>query len=56
MKVSELIERLELVKAHIGDIECLVEVVDEGSCYMMPVEDISYEDREGHGKTVALLQ
>ena len=56
MKISELIERLELCKYHVGDVECLVGIVVDDVASMAPVEELAWENREGYGPSIALLQ
>jgi hypothetical protein len=56
MKISKLIEELEKAQARHGDIECLIEVMDDYGYCSVPVDELSYEDREGYGKSIALLQ
>jgi hypothetical protein len=54
MKASQLIEKLQnAIKTH-GDHECLIEVVD-GVCYLAPVDEVSFENREGYGESFALI-
>lgn len=60
MKISELVNELEKAEREHGDVECLVEVIlDEvifDDCVaLMPVEEVSFEDRKGHGESVSLL-
>ena len=55
MKISELVNELEKAEREHGDIECLVEVILEDCVALMPVEEVSFEDREGHGESVSLL-
>ena len=56
MKVTDLIKVLESVLDKHGNIECLIEVNDDYTCSLVPVDEVSYEDREGFGPSVALLQ
>ena len=55
MKISEIIEQLEIVKYHEGDIECLIEVVDGDIVSLQGVGEISCEDREGFGPSVCFI-
>lgn len=55
MKISELINALEKAKQEHGDIECLVEVGVEDCLALMPVEEVSFEDRDGYGESLSLL-
>lgn len=56
MKISELIEKLEITKAHVGDVEVLIELVDNDTYYMSTAKEVSYEDRDGFGPSVAILE
>ena len=55
MKISELVNQLEKAEREHGDVECLVEVILEDCVALMPVEEVSFEDRQGHGESVSLL-
>lgn len=50
MKISELVNELEKAEREHGDIECLVEVILDDCVALMPVEEVSFEDRQGHGE------
>lgn len=65
MKISKLIEELKKAGDEHGDIECLIEVrtpeaeaevnsiLEEVS--LVPVAELSFENRESHGNSIALL-
>lgn len=56
MKVSELILELARVRQDHGDIECLVEILDDDdSLQMYPVGEVSVDDRLGHGISAGIL-
>jgi hypothetical protein len=56
MKISQLIKELEEAERTYGDVECLIEVtVDVGQHEMVPAEELSYEEREGYGPSIAFL-
>lgn len=55
MKISELIEALENAKEIAGDVQCLVEVMNDDVSYMMPVDELNFEVREGYGPSISLL-
>lgn len=56
MKLSELIKEAAIALQHHGDIECLIEVMSEDCVCLYPVGELSFEDREGFGPSIALLQ
>ena len=55
MKISALIDALEDAEREHGDVECLIEVILEDCPAMIPVDEISCEDREPYGPSVAIL-
>jgi hypothetical protein len=55
MKISELINELKKAEQLHGDVECLVEVMDYDVAYMLPVNELNFEEKEGYGRTIALL-
>lgn len=55
MKISELIEALENAKEITGDVQCLVEVMNDDVSHLMPVDELNFEDREGYGPSISLL-
>jgi len=56
MTISELIKNLEITKKHYGDMPCLVEVIVDDVATMAPIGELSLENREKYGDSVALLQ
>ena len=54
MKIKELIWELHETLKEYGDIECLIEVPDD-TPYLMPVDELNVEDREGYGISVSLI-
>jgi len=56
MTVSELIDLLRDAQEEFGDVECLIEVVSDDMVHLMPADEVSFEDREGYGASLAILQ
>ena len=56
MKIRKLIQELTAAAEEFGDVECLIEVVDEHVICMMPVGEVSFEIRNGYGESISLLQ
>ena len=52
MKISELIEELEAIRAEHGDIPCLIEFTEWED---MEIGECSVEDRLGYGLSVKFL-
>lgn len=55
MKINDIIEQLEIVRAHVGNVECLVEVVIDGVPIMEECGHVSYDRRDFYGPSVAFL-
>ena len=55
MNISELVTVLEQVEREHGDVQCLVEVILEDRVALVPVEEVSLEDRQEHGLSVSFL-
>ena len=56
MLASKLIKELQdVIKRH-GDVPCLIEIVDDGFCYLMPVGELNFEARQGFGESITFLQ
>jgi ketosteroid isomerase-like protein len=55
MKISELIEELEKAERAHGDVECLIEVMSDDVVTLLPVDELSFENREGYGDSISLL-
>lgn len=55
MKISKAIELLKEMELEVGDVECLVEVMSDGVPCMYPLDELSYEDRDGYGPSISFL-
>lgn len=55
MKISELIEELEKAERAHGDVECLIEVINDDVVCLLPVDELSHEERNGYGPSITLL-
>jgi hypothetical protein len=57
MKISGIIKDLEEIMKTSGDIEGLIEIEEKpGEPKMVPVGEISLENRPGFGPSIAFLQ
>jgi hypothetical protein len=56
VKISTMIDQLELAKKDCGDIECVIEVMYDDVVCIMPCGELSYDVREGYGESIAFLE